>query len=53
MTAKNWIIEFQFKIHGVGTKVYGDGFALYVVKNAPNDGDLFQGGTSRTYSLSR
>jgi len=30
MNYQNWVIEFEFKVDGQGSKVFGDGFAFWV-----------------------
>ncbi|KAF8475979.1 putative lectin family integral membrane protein [Kalaharituber pfeilii] len=40
LTATNWEIEFEFKIHGKGS-LYGDGLALWVTKQRAQGGPVF------------
>lgn len=40
LTATNWEIEFEFKIHGSG-HFHGDGFALWLTKNRATPGPVF------------
>jgi len=40
LTATNWEIEFEFKIHGSGT-LYGDGFAMWLTKERAQQGPVF------------
>ncbi|KAG9233951.1 lectin family integral membrane protein-like protein [Amylocarpus encephaloides] len=40
LTATNWEIEFEFKIHGSNT-LHGDGFALWLTKQRAVQGDVF------------
>jgi len=40
LTATNWEIEWQFKIHGSGN-LYGDGMALWVTKQRASSGPVF------------
>lgn len=40
LTATNWEIEVEFKIHGKG-QLYGDGFAFWVTKNRGQVGPVF------------
>lgn len=40
LTATNWEIEVEFKIHGKNT-LYGDGFAVWVTKNRAAPGPVF------------
>lgn len=39
--SKYWQIEIAFKVHGHGTELYGDGFALWYVKDPPKGGPVF------------
>ncbi|RPA87625.1 hypothetical protein BJ508DRAFT_410385 [Ascobolus immersus RN42] len=41
LTATNWVIEFDFKIHGRGTNLYGDGMALWITKQRAVGGPVF------------
>ncbi|QSZ30007.1 hypothetical protein DSL72_004525 [Monilinia vaccinii-corymbosi] len=40
LTATNWEIEVEFKIHGQGN-LHGDGFALWLTKQRATQGDVF------------
>ncbi|KAI5780162.1 putative lectin family integral membrane protein [Peziza echinospora] len=40
LTATNWEIEFEFKIHGKGN-LYGDGMALWITKQRGTTGPVF------------
>ncbi|GKT88119.1 vesicular integral-membrane protein vip36 [Colletotrichum tofieldiae] len=40
LTATNWEIEVEFKIHGKN-QLYGDGFAMWVTKNRGQAGPVF------------
>lgn len=40
LTATNWEIEFEFKIHGKNT-LHGDGFAMWITKQRATQGDVF------------
>jgi mannose-binding lectin 2 len=40
LTATNWEIEVEFKIHGKNT-LYGDGFAVWITKNRAAAGPVF------------
>jgi mannose-binding lectin 2 len=40
LTATNWEIEFEFKIHGQHT-LYGDGFAFWLTKQRAQQGPVF------------
>ncbi|KAK8194679.1 lectin family integral membrane protein [Phyllosticta capitalensis] len=40
LTATNWEIEFEFKIHGQGN-LYGDGMALWLTKQRATQGPVF------------
>lgn len=40
LTATNWEIEFEFKIHGQGN-LYGDGMALWLTKQRAQQGPVF------------
>lgn len=40
LTATNWEIEFEFKIHGAG-HFHGDGFALWLTKQRASPGPVF------------
>ncbi|EED15509.1 lectin family integral membrane protein, putative [Talaromyces stipitatus ATCC 10500] len=40
LTATNWEIEFEFKIHGSG-HFHGDGFALWLTKQRATQGPVF------------
>ncbi|TVY48440.1 L-type lectin-like domain-containing protein [Lachnellula occidentalis] len=49
LTATNWEIELEFKIHGDGT-LHGDGFAMWLTKQRATGGDVF-GSTDRFEGL--
>ena len=40
LTATNWEVEFEFKIHGSGT-LFGDGMAVWVTKSRAEEGPVF------------
>lgn len=40
LTATNWEIEVEFKVHGTGT-LYGDGFAMWLTKQRGQGGPVF------------
>ncbi|MCJ1389363.1 hypothetical protein MMC18_002219 [Xylographa bjoerkii] len=40
LTATNWEIEFEFKIHGKGS-LHGDGMALWITKQRATGGPIF------------
>ncbi|KAL9622857.1 MAG: hypothetical protein Q9160_002783 [Pyrenula sp. 1 TL-2023] len=40
LTATNWEVEFEFKIHGAGS-LHADGFALWVTKERATPGPVF------------
>lgn len=40
LTATNWEIEFEFKIHGSGN-LYGDGMAMWITKQRAQTGPVF------------
>ena len=40
LTATNWEVEVEFKIHGSG-HLHGDGFALWVTKDRATTGPVF------------
>ncbi|KAJ4363503.1 hypothetical protein N0V83_009798 [Neocucurbitaria cava] len=40
LTATNWEIQFEFKIHGQGN-LYGDGFAMWLTKQRAQPGNVF------------
>ncbi|KAI9731581.1 MAG: hypothetical protein M1834_004701 [Cirrosporium novae-zelandiae] len=40
ITASNWEIEFEFKIHGAGN-LHGDGFAMWLTKQRAVQGPVF------------
>ena len=42
LTATNWEIEVEFKIHGKNT-LYGDGFAMWITKSRGQVGPVFGG----------
>lgn len=39
--SKYWQVEVSFKVHGHGSELYGDGFALWYVKEPPRGGPIF------------
>lgn len=39
--SKYWQTEVTFKVHGHGSELFGDGFALWYVKNPPKGGPIF------------
>lgn len=39
--SKYWEVEVSFRVHGHGTELYGDGFALWYVKEPPKGGPVF------------
>uniref|UniRef100_A0ABR3Y7H1 L-type lectin-like domain-containing protein n=1 Tax=Paecilomyces lecythidis TaxID=3004212 RepID=A0ABR3Y7H1_9EURO len=49
LTATNWEIEIEFKIHGAGN-LHGDGFALWLTKQRATQGPVF-GSTDRFEGL--
>lgn len=38
---KYWQIEVTFKVHGHGSELFGDGFAIWYVKDPPKGGPIF------------
>jgi mannose-binding lectin 2 len=40
LTATNWEIEVEYRIHGKN-QLYGDGFAMWITKNRAAPGDVF------------
>jgi len=40
LTATNWEVEVEFKIHGTGS-LYGDGMAMWVTKDRVEQGEVF------------
>lgn len=34
----NWVVEFEYKVGGQGSKVYGDGFAFWLTKERAQTG---------------
>ncbi|KAF2144242.1 uncharacterized protein K452DRAFT_285489 [Aplosporella prunicola CBS 121167] len=49
LTATNWEVELEFKIHGQGN-LYGDGMAMWLTKQRAQPGDVF-GSTNRFEGL--
>lgn len=41
LTANNFQIEFEFKVDGTGTSVFGDGFAMWITKERAKPGPVF------------
>lgn len=39
--SKNWMVEVGFRVHGHGSELYGDGLALWYVKEPPKGGPIF------------
>ncbi|KAG9510689.1 VIP36-like protein [Fragariocoptes setiger] len=39
--SKYWQVEVGFRIHGQGTELYGDGFAIWYVRDPPQVGPVF------------
>lgn len=39
--SKYWQVEVGFRVHGHGSELYGDGFALWYVKEPPKGGPVF------------
>lgn len=39
--SKYWEVEVGFRVHGHGTELYGDGFALWYVREPPKGGPIF------------
>lgn len=39
--SRYWQVEVTFRVHGHGTELYGDGFALWYVKDPPRGGPIF------------
>ncbi|KAK9728991.1 hypothetical protein K7432_000628 [Basidiobolus ranarum] len=37
----SWEVEFEFKVHGEGRRISGDGFAFWATTNDPETGDVF------------
>ncbi|KAJ3174816.1 hypothetical protein HK101_010823 [Irineochytrium annulatum] len=40
-TSSSWIIEFEFKVSGAGTALYGDGFAFWFTSDREKMGPVF------------
>lgn len=40
-TSRDWEVEVGFRVHGHGSELYGDGFALWYVKEPPRGGPVF------------
>lgn len=40
MTASNWMIEIEFKIHGSG-HLHGDGMAIWIIEERAQPGKVF------------
>uniref|UniRef100_T1H0B7 L-type lectin-like domain-containing protein n=1 Tax=Megaselia scalaris TaxID=36166 RepID=T1H0B7_MEGSC len=38
---KNWELQVTFKVHGKGTELFGDGFALWYAQERMMDGPVF------------
>jgi lectin, mannose-binding 2 len=38
--AEHWSVEFEFRVDGQGSKVYGDGFAFWVTEERAQPGIL-------------
>ena len=36
--ADNWVVEFEFRVDGQGTKVFGDGFAFWMTQERAQPG---------------
>ncbi|KAL9924038.1 vesicular integral-membrane protein VIP36-like isoform X2 [Glossina fuscipes] len=41
MQAVNWKIHVTFKVHGKGTELFGDGFAIWYAKERMQPGPVF------------
>ncbi|ORX99778.1 hypothetical protein K493DRAFT_313074 [Basidiobolus meristosporus CBS 931.73] len=41
LPTKAWEVEFEFKVHGSGSGVFGDGFAFWATTNDPQTGPVF------------
>lgn len=39
--SKSWRVEVTFKVHGQGSDLYGDGFAIWYVAEPPRGGPIF------------
>ncbi|XP_011496904.1 PREDICTED: vesicular integral-membrane protein VIP36 [Ceratosolen solmsi marchali] len=39
--ARNWELQVQFKVHGKGTDLFGDGFAIWYAKDRMKPGPVF------------
>lgn len=39
--SRYWQVEVTFRVHGHGSELYGDGFALWYVKEPPKGGPVF------------
>lgn len=37
----DWEIQFQFKVHGTGKELFGDGFAMWYARDRNQLGYLF------------
>lgn len=38
---RNWELQVQFKVHGKGKELFGDGFAIWYTKDRARDGPVF------------
>lgn len=38
---RNWDIQVQFKVHGQGKDLFGDGFAIWYTENYMKEGPVF------------
>ncbi|KAK9764936.1 hypothetical protein K7432_007128 [Basidiobolus ranarum] len=41
LPTNSWEVEFEFKISGSGTNIFGDGFAFWATTNDPENGPVF------------
>ena len=38
---KDWELQFEFKVHGTGKDLFGDGFTMWYVRDRNNLGPVF------------
>ncbi|KAJ3113323.1 hypothetical protein HDU96_003534 [Phlyctochytrium bullatum] len=49
-TSSSWLLEFEFKVHGAGASLFGDGFAFWYVSDREQGGPVF-GSKDHFYGL--
>jgi hypothetical protein len=41
LSTAHWVVEFEFRVHGHGTRLFGDGFAFWFVTDRNVRGSIY------------